>query len=325
MDDSKNKKIRYSVIAPVFNEIEGLQEFYTVLSTVMNTLNEPWELLLVDDGSQDGSRELIWQLAEHDRRIVPLIFSRNFGHQIAVTAGMDHASGEAIIIIDSDLQDPPQVIPELIAKWKEGFEVVYAVRREREGETWFKRTTAALFYRLIDRITDVRIPLDTGDFRLIDRSVLQTLNSMREKQRFLRGMSAWVGFNQIGVLYDRKSRFAGKSKYPFKKMLKLALNAVTGFSSLPLQLAEYTGVFLLFSSLIYGIMWIAFAAAGRSFLPGQALTILTILLVGGAICLFLGIIGEYISRIYEEAKARPLYILRETPKTLHSRSRNDKN
>jgi glycosyltransferase involved in cell wall biosynthesis len=325
MDDSKNKKIRYSVIAPVFNEIEGLQEFYTVLSTVMNTLNEPWELLLVDDGSQDGSRELIWQLAEHDRRIVPLIFSRNFGHQIAVTAGMDHASGEAIIIIDSDLQDPPQVIPELIAKWKEGFEVVYAVRREREGETWFKRTTAALFYRLIDRITDVRIPLDTGDFRLIDRSVLQTLNSMREKQRFLRGMSAWVGFNQIGVLYDRKSRFAGKSKYPFKKMLKLALNAVTGFSSLPLQLAEYTGVFLLFSSLIYGIIWIAFAAAGRSFLPGQALTILTILLVGGAICLFLGIIGEYISRIYEEAKARPLYILRETPKTLHSRSRNDKN
>ena len=325
MDDSKNKKIRYSVIAPVFNEIEGLQEFYTVLSTVMNTLNEPWELLLVDDGSQDGSCELIWQLAEHDRRIVPLIFSRNFGHQIAVTAGMDHASGEAIIIIDSDLQDPPQVIPELIAKWKEGFEVVYAVRREREGETWFKRTTAALFYRLIDRITDVRIPLDTGDFRLIDRSVLQTLNSMREKQRFLRGMSAWVGFNQIGVLYDRKSRFAGKSKYPFKKMLKLALNAVTGFSSLPLQLAEYTGVFLLFSSLIYGIMWIAFAAAGRSFLPGQALTILTVLLVGGAICLFLGIIGEYISRIYEEAKARPLYILRETPKTLHSRSRNDKN
>lgn len=325
MDDSKNKKIRYSVIAPVFNEIEGLQEFYTVLSTVMNTLNEPWELLLVDDGSQDGSRELIWQLAEHDRRIVPLIFSRNFGHQIAVTAGMDHASGEAIIIIDSDLQDPPQVIPELIAKWKEGFEVVYAVRREREGETWFKRTTAALFYRLIDRITDVRIPLDTGDFRLIDRSVLQTLNSMREKQRFLRGMSAWVGFNQIGVLYDRKSRFAGKSKYPFKKMLKLALNAVTGFSSLPLQLAEYTGVFLLFSSLIYGIIWIAFAAAGRSFLPGQALTILTVLLVGGAICLFLGIIGEYISRIYEEAKARPLYILRETPKTLHSRSRNDKN
>lgn len=325
MEDSANKNIRYSVIAPVFNEIEGLQEFYTVLSAVMKTLDEPWELLLVDDGSQDGSRELIWQLAEQDHHLVPLIFSRNFGHQIAVTAGMDHARGDAIIIIDSDLQDPPQVIPDLIAKWKEGYEVVYAVRREREGETWFKRTTAALFYRLIDRITDVRIPLDTGDFRLIDRSVLQTLNSMREKQRFLRGMSAWVGFNQIGVPYDRKSRFAGKSKYPFKKMVKLALNAVTGFSSLPLQIAEYTGVFLLFSSLVYGIIWIIFAAAGRSFLPGQALTILMILLVGGVICLFLGIIGEYISRIYEEAKARPLYILRETPKTLHPRSENDKN
>lgn len=325
MEDSKNKKIRYSVIAPVFNEIEGLQEFYTVLSTVMNTLNEPWELLLVDDGSQDGSRELIWQLAEQDRHIVPLIFSRNFGHQIAVTAGMDHASGEAIIIIDSDLQDPPQIIPALISKWKDGYEVVYAVRREREGETWFKRTTAALFYRMIDRITDVRMPLDTGDFRLIDRSVLQTLNSMREKQRFLRGMSAWVGFNQVGVPYDRKSRFAGKSKYPFKKMLKLAMNAVTGFSSLPLQLSEYTGLFLLFSSLAYGIIWIIFAVAGRSFLPGQALTILILLLVGAAICLFLGVIGEYISRIYEEAKARPLYILRENPKTSHSRSRNDKN
>jgi dolichol-phosphate mannosyltransferase len=325
MEDSANKNIRYSVITPVFNEIEGLREFYTVLSAVMKTLDEPWELLLVDDGSQDGSRELIWQLAEQDHHLVPLIFSRNFGHQIAVTAGMDHARGDAIIIIDSDLQDPPQVIPDLIAKWKEGYEVVYAVRREREGETWFKRTTAALFYRLIDRITDVRIPLDTGDFRLIDRSVLQTLNSMREKQRFLRGMSAWVGFNQIGVPYDRKSRFAGKSKYPFKKMVKLALNAVTGFSSLPLQIAEYTGVFLLFSSLVYGIIWIIFAAAGRSFLPGQALTILMILLVGGVICLFLGIIGEYISRIYEEAKARPLYILRETPKTLHPRSENDKN
>jgi len=325
MEDSENTKIRYSVIAPVFNEIEGLREFYTVLSTLMNSLNESWELLLVDDGSQDGSRELIWQLAEEDRHIVPLIFSRNFGHQIAVTAGMDHARGEAVIIIDSDLQDPPQVIPELIAKWKEGYEVIYAVRKEREGETWFKRTSATLFYRLIDRITDVRIPLDTGDFRLIDRNVLQTLNTMREKQRFLRGMSAWVGFNQVGVPYDRKSRFAGKSKYPFKKMLKLALNAVAGFSSLPLQLAEYTGVFLLFSSLVYGIIWTIFAVTRRSFLPGQALTILLILLIGGAICLFLGIIGEYLSRIYEETKARPLYILRETPKKLYPRSRNDKN
>lgn len=308
------QKPRYSVIAPVFNEVEGLGEFYKVLKSVMNTVGEEWELLLVDDGSTDGSREVILDLAANDGHVVPFIFTKNFGHQIAVTAGMDHARGDAIIIIDSDLQDPPQVIPELIARWKEGYEVVYAVRREREGETWFKRTSASAFYRLIDRITDVRIPLDTGDFRLLDREVLSVLNTMREKQRFLRGMSAWVGFNQIGVVYDRKSRFAGKSKYPFKKMLKLAFNAITGFSTLPLQLAEYAGGILLVLSCIYAIIAIIYAIIQKPFLPGQALTVFLLLFLGGLLSLFLGIIGEYISRIYDEAKGRPLYILRINPK-----------
>jgi dolichol-phosphate mannosyltransferase len=287
----------------------------------MEGLSEPWELLLVDDGSIDGTRDLILTLAEEDERIVPLIFTRNFGHQIAVTAGMDHARGDAIIIIDADLQDPPQVIPQLIEKWEEGYEVVYAVRREREGETWFKRASASAFYRLINRITDINIPLDTGDFRLLDREVLQVLNGMRERERFLRGMSTWVGFNQIGIPYDRKSRFAGKSKYPLKKMLKLALNAVTGFSTLPLQLAEYCGMTLLGGWLLYTIIWIVFAVLNKPFLNGQALTVFILLLLGGLVLLFMGIIGEYISRIYDEAKGRPLYILRNTPKILNSKEK----
>ncbi len=308
------QKPRYSVIAPVFNEIEGIGEFYKELNSVMDTMGEAWELLLVDDGSTDGSQEIILDLAAKDGHVIPLIFTRNFGHQLAVTAGMDYARGDAIIIIDSDMQDPPHVIPELIAKWKEGYEVVYAVRREREGETWFKRTSASAFYRLIDRITDVRIPLDTGDFRLLDREVLSVLNTMREKQRFLRGMSAWVGFNQIGVEYDRKSRFAGKSKYPFKKMLKLALNAITGFSTLPLQLTEYAGIILLVISVAYAILALVYVILHKPLLPGQSLTIFLLLFLGGLLSLFLGIIGEYISRIYDEAKGRPLYILRTNPK-----------
>ena len=314
MNSTTTKSIRYSVIAPVYNEIEGLRKFCQVLYDVMESLKEPWELLLVDDGSTDGTRDLILTLADQDERIVPLIFTRNFGHQIAVTAGMDHARGDAIIIIDADLQDPPQVIPELIEKWKEGYEVVYAVRREREGETWFKRTSASAFYRLINRITDINIPLDTGDFRLLDREVLQALNGMRERERFLRGMSAWVGFNQIGIPYDRKSRFAGKSKYPLRKMLKLALNAVTGFSTLPLQLAEYCGMTILGGWLLYTIVWIVFAVLDKPFLNGQALTVFMLLLLGGLLLLFMGIIGEYISRIYDETKGRPLYIVRNTPK-----------
>ncbi len=227
-------KITYSIIAPIYNEIDNLPELYRRVKQVMDSSGEAWELILVDDGSTDGSTEGIRKLAEADKTVRPVIFARNFGHQVAITAGWDYARGDAVVIIDADLQDPPEVILELAKKWKEGYEVVYAVRAEREGESWFKKFTAAAFYRLIYSITDVKIPVDTGDFRLMDRKVVNVLKQMRERHRFPRGMSAWVGFRQIGVEYKRAARVAGVTKYPFSKMLKLALNAITGFSYFPL-------------------------------------------------------------------------------------------
>jgi len=230
-----SEQVTLSVIAPVYNEVGSLPELYRRVRLAMEGLGEPWELILVDDGSGDGSSEAMASLAAQDSHIRPVYFARNFGHQIAVTAGLDSSRGRAVVVIDADLQDPPEAIPDLVAKWREGYEVVYAVRSEREGETWFKKLTAALFYRVIYRITDVKIPLDTGDFRLLDRQVVDTLNSMRERHRFLRGMASWVGFRQIGVPYRRAARLTGQTKYPFRKMLRLALNAVTGFSYFPLD------------------------------------------------------------------------------------------
>ncbi len=306
----------FTVIAPIFNELESIPELYQRVKSVMESTGEPWELILIDDGSTDGSTELMRKLAENDPRVRPVIFARNFGHQIAVSAGIDYCRGDAVIIIDADLQDPPEVILDLIAKWREGYEVVYAVREEREGETWFKSTTAALFYRLIYRITDVEIPLDTGDFRLMDRKVVQVMQQMREKHRFLRGMSAWVGFRQVGVSYKRQSRFAGETKYPFKKMLKLALNAVTGFSYFPLQMATYIG----FIAAGLSVLAIPVVATLRlltgTALLGQATTLVMVLFLGGVQLISLGIIGEYIGRIYDEAKNRPLYIVAEAPEDL---------
>jgi glycosyltransferase involved in cell wall biosynthesis len=269
--------------------------------------------LLIDDGSTDGSTEIILDLASKDKRVHPLIFARNFGHQIAVTAGMDHAIGQAVVVIDADLQDPPEVIAELIAKWQEGYQVVFAVRRKREGESWFKIATASLFYRLIYKITDVKIPLDTGDFRLLDHQVVKVMGSMREKHRFLRGMAAWVGFRQVGVPYDRKERFAGATKYPFKKMLKLALNAITGFSYFPLQVATYIGFIAAgLSILAIPVVAVMRLASSEAFM-GQATTLISVLFLGGVQLICLGILGEYIGRIYDEVKGRPLYVLNEYP------------
>jgi len=231
----------YSIVVPVFNEADNLSELHRRLAEVMNSLGEAWEVIFVNDGSADESSNFLNALRKKDNRVRMVEFVRNFGHQIAATAGMDVAEGEAVVIIDADLQDPPEVIPELIAQWKQGYEVVYAVRSEREGETWLKEFTAKLFYRLIYRITDVKIPLDTGDFRLLDQKVVAVLRNMRERHRFLRGMAAWVGFRQIGVPYQRHARFAGKTKYPLGKMIRLALNAVTSFSFFPLQMAAYLG------------------------------------------------------------------------------------
>jgi dolichol-phosphate mannosyltransferase len=306
--------ITYSIVAPIYNEFDNLPELYRRVKEVMDSTGETWELILVDDGSSDGSTGRIRELAAKDNTVRPVIFARNFGHQIAVTAGLDYARGEAAVIIDADLQDPPEVILELAKKWKEGYEVVYAVRSEREGESWFKLLTASMFYRLIYRITDVKIPLDTGDFRLIDRKVVDVMNIMREKHRFLRGMGAWVGFKQIGVEYKRAARLRGETKYPFNKMLKLALNAITGFSYFPLQVATYFG-FISAGIAILAIPIVAILRmTGYHFFEGQTTTLIAVLFFGGVQLISLGVLGEYIGRIYDEVKGRPLYIVREAPK-----------
>lgn len=304
----------FSIVAPIYNEAANIPVLYQRIQEVLDTTGEEWELLLVNDGSTDDSAEIIRQLASQDTRVRPVIFARNFGHQIAVTAGLDYSRGQAVVIIDADLQDPPEVILDLIAKWREGYEVVFAIRAEREGEGWFKLFTASLFYRLISKITDVDIPLDAGDFRLLDRKVVDVLNQMREKHRFLRGMSAWVGFRQIGVPYKRAARYAGETKYPFRKMFRLAINAITGFSYFPLQLATYIG----FVSAGIAILSIPVVIALRLWgsqapLVGQATTLIAVLFLGGVQLISLGILGEYIGRLYDEAKGRPLYIVREAP------------
>ena len=306
-------KITYSIIAPIFNEKANLPELHRRITEVMKQTREPWELVLVDDGSTDGSTDLLHEMAKKDKRVRPVIFARNFGHQVAVTAGLDYSRGEAVVIIDSDLQDPPELILEMAKKWREGYEVVFAVRTEREGESWFKLWTASLFYRLIYRITDVKIPLDTGDFRLLDRKVVDVMNRMRERHRFLRGMSAWVGFRQIGVEYKRAARVAGETKYPFRKMFRLAINAVTGFSYFPLQVATFVGFFSAGVAILAMPVVIYLRASGSQAFFGQASTLLAVLFLGGVQLISLGVLGEYIGRLYDEAKGRPLYIVREAP------------
>ncbi len=305
--------ITFSIVAPIYNELDNLPELYRRVKEVMDSTGTTWELILVDDGSTDGSTDKIRALAKVDKRVRPVIFARNFGHQIAITAGWDFARGDAVVIIDADLQDPPEVILDMIAKWREGYEVVYAVRAEREGESWFKLWTASLFYRIISRITDVKIPLDTGDFRLMDRKVVDVLKTMRERHRFPRGMSAWVGFKQIGVEYKRAARQVGTTKYPFRKMLRLALNAVTGYSYLPLQIATYFG-FISAGIAIFAIPVVIYMRmTGLQAFLGQATTLIAVLFLGGVQLISLGILGEYIGRLYDEAKGRPLYIVREAP------------
>jgi dolichol-phosphate mannosyltransferase len=306
-------KTTYSIIAPIFNEKANLPELHRRITEVMKQTRESWELILVDDGSTDGSTDLLRAMAKKDKRVRPVIFARNFGHQVAVTAGLDYSRGEAVVIIDSDLQDPPELILEMAKKWREGYEVVYAVRTEREGESWFKLWTASLFYRLIYRITDVKIPLDTGDFRLIDRKVVDVMNRMRERHRFLRGMSAWVGFKQTGVEYKRAARVAGETKYPFRKMFRLAINAVTSFSYFPLQVATFAGFFSAGIAILAMPVVIYLRASGSQAFFGQASTLLAVLFLGGVQLISLGVLGEYIGRLYDEAKGRPLYIVREAP------------
>ncbi|MEZ4862077.1 MAG: glycosyltransferase family 2 protein [Caldilineaceae bacterium] len=303
------KRPVYSLVIPIWNEEQVIPELYRRVVAVMDQTGAPWELICVNDGSHDGSLSLLVALHEKDPRVKVLDFSRNFGHQIAITAGADFAEGDAVIVMDADLQDPPETILKLIEQWRNGYEVVYAMRTRRQGETWFKLTTAKLFYRLLQRITDVEIPLDTGDFRLMDRKVVLAMRKLREKHRFMRGLSSWVGFKQIGVEYERAERYAGQTGYPLRKMLRLAITAITNFSYLPLQLATYLGFGLAFVSLIGIILTIILRLSGNNFFLGQATTLVSVLFLGGIQLIVLGIIGEYLGRIYDEVKARPLYLV----------------
>ncbi len=301
----------FSVVAPIYNEAETLPHFYIRVVAAMERLDEPFELVLVNDGSRDDSIAVMRALHERDPRVRVVDFSRNFGHQVAISAGLDHARGEAVIIIDSDLQDPPEVILELVAQWRQGAEVVYAQRRTRPGETRFKLLTAAAFYRLIRRLTSVDIPRDTGDFRLLDRKVVDTLVAMKEHHRFMRGLSVWVGFRQEAVQYDRQERYAGETKYPLAKMVRFALDAITGFSYVPLQLATTLGFVLAGLSLL-GIVVAVVLRLLNVAIQGQTTTLIVVLLLGGIQLIFLGIIGEYLGRIYDEVRGRPLYVVRKT-------------
>jgi len=300
-----------SVVAPCFNEEGVLHELYRRISQVLDGAGESWELVLVNDGSRDRTPQIMRELRAQDPRVKIVDFARNFGHGIAVTAGMDYATGDAVVLIDADLQDPPELILEMLAKWRAGYEVVYAVRSQRKGETWFKEFTAKAFYRIIYRITDIKIPMDTGDFRLMDRKVVEALKQMREHHRFMRGMSVWVGFRQTGVTYVRAERFAGETKYPLKKMVKFALDGITSFSYFPLQLAMYVG-FVAAGLAILGILAaVILRLSGSHAFYGQATTLVSVLFLGGVQLICLGIIGEYLGRIYDEVKGRPLYIVRE--------------
>ncbi|WVE39014.1 glycosyltransferase family 2 protein [Priestia megaterium] len=303
--------IKYSIVVPVYNEEEVIHETYRRLTEVMRSTKEAYELLFVNDGSRDRTAEIIKAYSEQDSDVVLLDFARNFGHQIAITAGMDHARGEAVVVIDADLQDPPELILEMIEKWKQGFDVVYAKRTKRKGETYFKKQTAAMFYRFLRAMTDIDIPLDTGDFRLLDRKVCNQMNSIQEKNRFVRGLVSWVGFKQIAVEYERDERLAGESKYPLKKMLKLSMDGITSFSYKPLKLASYAGVTLSGIGFIYLLVVLYLKLFTDSTITGWSSLIVIQLFFSGIILIILGMIGEYIGRIYDETKNRPLYIIRE--------------
>ncbi len=303
--------MRYSFVIPVYNERDTLPELHTRLSAVADGLDGESEFLFVDDASSDGSRELLIELHERDRRCKVVRFARNFGHQVAISAGLDLALGDAAIVLDADLQDPPEFVPELVARWHEGYEVVYAVRERREGDGWLKRHLAAGFYRLLRRLSNVDIPVDVGDFRLVDRRALDAFRSMRERNRYVRGMFSWIGFRQIGVPYSREQRYAGEPKYSFRKSLRLAVDGIVSFSDLPLRTALVVGFLFSVASFVVGIGAIVAKIAGAFVVPGWASLLVVVSFLGGIQLTVIGMTGLYIGRIYEEVKARPLYVIRE--------------
>jgi glycosyltransferase involved in cell wall biosynthesis len=304
-------RILYSIVVPVYNEEEVLPTFYQRLTHVMDGLGEPFEMIFVNDGSRDTSPVLLRELRAKDERVKYVSLSRNFGHQVAISAGLDHSSGVAVVVLDADLQDPPEVIPRLIQKWWEGFDIVIAVRESRSGESLFKRATAAMFYRLLRYVTATEIPLDAGDFRLMSRRAVEALKSLPERSRFMRGLTSWIGFRQASVRFVREARHAGETKYPLRKMLGFALTGITAFSFVPLQLATYLGFAVSMLSLLYMIYAIGARLFTTHVVLGWTSVIVAVLFIGGIQLISLGILGEYIGRIYEEVKRRPLYLVEE--------------
>lgn len=303
--------IKYSIIVPLYNEELVIEETYKRLTAVMEQTKEAYELVFVNDGSRDGTEKLAKQIIAQDSRVCLINFSRNFGHQTAISAGMDNARGQAVVVIDADLQDPPEVILDMIAKWKEGYDVVYGKRLVRKGETVFKKVTAKVFYRFLSSLTNIDIPTDTGDFRLIDRKVCDAMTTIKEKNRYIRGLVSWVGFKQTSVEYVREERFAGETKYPLKKMLKFASDAITSFSDKPLRIAGYLGNTVSIVSFLYLLYVVIRKLTVGDFGEGWASIVAISLFFNGIILVVLGIIGEYIGRIYDECKNRPLYIIAE--------------
>lgn len=300
-----------SLVVPMYFEEEVADECYKRLTKVMSTVEEyDYELVFVNDGSTDKTLSILEEIAQKDKKVKVLSFARNFGHQVAVSCGIDYAQGDALVIIDADLQDPPELIPDMIKLWEQGYEVVYGKRKKRKGETVFKLATAKIFYKVLDNLSEVHIPRDTGDFRLIDKKVADVLRNLSEHNRFLRGLVAWSGFRQIPLEYERDERFAGETKYPLKKMIKFATDGIISFSAKPLKLITSLGIFsvmIAFAIMLYAL--IAFIVPGISTQPGWTSLMITVTFIGGVQLISVGVLGEYIARMYDESKNRPLYIL----------------
>jgi glycosyltransferase involved in cell wall biosynthesis len=300
-----------SIIVPVFNEEEAIEGFYTRLFAALTPLDADVEVVFVDDGSTDGTRAALRSLHERDDRVRVIAFTRNFGKEAALAAGIDHVHGDVVVPIDVDLQDPPEIIPQMIEKWRDGFDVVYGVRVDRRSDTWAKRASAGLFYRWFNRIANSPIPVDTGDFRLMDSRVVEAVRRLPERNRFTKGLFAWVGFRSIGVPYQRDTRSAGASRFAFWRLWVLALDGITGFSTLPLRIWTFIGMFIAFLALLYGGFIVARALVNGVDVPGYASTMTVILFLGGIQLITLGVIGEYVSRLFIESKQRPLYLVDE--------------
>jgi dolichol-phosphate mannosyltransferase len=304
-----------SIVIPIFNEEEGIPELDSRLSALLAGLSAElsleWDVVFVNDGSADRSLELLRAMAAREPRYKVISFSRNFGHQVAITAGIDRAESDAVVVMDADLQDPPEVVRDMVARWREGYDVVYGARLKRHGESFFKKLTAAVFYRMLRALTGVNIPLDTGDFRLMSRPVVLAMRALRERHRFVRGLVAWVGFRQTAVYYDRPARFAGETKYPFRKMLKFALDAITSFSTLPLRAATWLGVLSGLLAVVVGGWAVYTKFFIRGVVPGWTTIMIFVAFSSSVQLVMMGVLGEYLGRALEELKARPLYVVAE--------------